>query len=357
MTDERQPDDHADDTDARFGAAGRLAWCDERGIDVQFLNPTFLVGPIVQVARLGRFDLIHEVQSTWNRWAMDVVDGHADRLIPVTQIDLHDIDWSLGEMERMREAGSRAFTIPEAPVRGRGSAADGSRAVGRSISHPDFDPIWSAAEDLGMAAFAHVGFGRERINAGWANNGADDLLTFNALNMLVGSQIAPQLLVGSFVLDGVLERHPRLVVVVEEVGIDWLPHLVTTLEVMVGRTPEVLHDGEYRPGNLERGGYRLPLTPTEYLHRQVRVSPLAGIAADRRSSRTGAGPARVLQRLSARGGHGRRGGDLRTPTQEHGCSGAQLVLRGRRRPHRRLAPAVTATPSGSAAGVTPRGRP
>ena len=199
MTDERQPDDHADDTDPRFGADGRLAWCDERGIDVQFLNPTFLVGPIIQVARLGRFDLIHEVQSTWNRWAMEVVDGHADRLIPATQIDLHDIDWSLGEMERMREAGSRAFMIPEAPVSGRGRAADGSRAVGRSISHLDFDPIWSAAEDLGMAAFAHVGFGRERINAGWANNGADDLLTFNALNMLVGSRIAPQLLLGSFV--------------------------------------------------------------------------------------------------------------------------------------------------------------
>ena len=49
MTDERQPDDHVDDTDPRFGAAGRLAWCDERGIDVQFLNPTFLVGPIIQV--------------------------------------------------------------------------------------------------------------------------------------------------------------------------------------------------------------------------------------------------------------------------------------------------------------------
>ena len=50
MTDERQPDDHADDSDDPFyGAAGRLAWCDERGIDVQFLNPTFLVGPFVQV--------------------------------------------------------------------------------------------------------------------------------------------------------------------------------------------------------------------------------------------------------------------------------------------------------------------
>ena len=274
MTDERQPDDHSDGTDPLHGAVGRLAWCDERGIDVQFLNPTFLVGSIIQVARLGRFDLIHDVQSTWNRWAMDVVDGHTDRLIPVTQIDLHDIEWSLAEMERMREAGSRAFIIPEAPVSGRGRTADGGRAIGRSISHPDFEPIWCAAEDLGMAAFAHVGFARERINAGWANNGADDLLTFNALNMLAGSQIGPQLLLGSLILDGVLERHPGLVVVAEEVGIDWLPHLVTTLEVMVGRTPEILHDGEYRPGNLERGGYRLPLTPTEYLQRQVRASPL-----------------------------------------------------------------------------------
>ena len=61
--------------------------------------------------------------------------------------------------------------------------------MARSITHPDFEPIWDAAEDLGMAAFAHVGFARERINPGWANNGADDLNTFSLLNMLVASQI------------------------------------------------------------------------------------------------------------------------------------------------------------------------
>ena len=76
-----------------------------------------------------------------------------------------------------------------------------------------------------MAAFAHVGFARERINPGWANNGADDLNTFSLLNMLVASQLGPQLLVGALVYDGLLERHPQLTVVVEEVGIDWLPHL------------------------------------------------------------------------------------------------------------------------------------
>jgi predicted TIM-barrel fold metal-dependent hydrolase len=248
----------------------RLALNDARRIDVQFLNPTFLVGNIVAAARRGRFDLIRAVQQGWNEWAARQVEGHTDRLMPVTQIDLHDLDWSIAEITRMRAKGSRSFVIPEAPVGGRGGQ------LGRSITHPDFEPLWSAAEDLGMAAVAHVGFSRERVNRGWANNGADDLVTFGVLNMLVASQIAPQLLLASMALDGVFERHPRLVVLVEEVGIDWLPHLLSTLDVSIGHTPDVLRDEHYRPSHLTFGGtYTLPLTPSEYLRRQVRVTPLA----------------------------------------------------------------------------------
>lgn len=267
MTDERQPDDHAA-ADPFFAADARLAWCDERGIDVQFLNPTFLVGAFVQMGRARRFDLANDIRRTWNTWATNVVDGHTDRLIPVTQIDLGDVEWSIDEMARMREVGSRAFVLPEAPVAG----AKGHLA--RSITHPDFEPIWDAAEDLGMAAFAHVGFARERINPGWANNGRDSLLTFNLLNF-VGNQMGPQLLLGAMVFDGLFERHPNLTVVVEEVGIDWLPHLVSALDGAIGRKPEVLMDDEYRPAHLVPGeSYTLPLTPTEYLRRQVRVTPL-----------------------------------------------------------------------------------
>ena len=77
-----------------------------------------------------------------------------------------------------------------------------------------------------MAAFAHVGFARERINPGWANNGRDDVQTFNVLNT-VANNLGPQLLLSAMVFDGVFERHPKLTVVVEEVGVDWLPHLVS----------------------------------------------------------------------------------------------------------------------------------
>ena len=278
MTDERQPDDHAfqdDEGEAYFDAETRLRWCDARGIDVQFLNPTFLVGAFVQAGRARRFDVMNDIRRAWNTWAANVTAGHEDRLIPVAQIDLHDIEWSIAEMTRRRAEGSRAFVIPEAPVGGGRRGPSGERTLARSISHPDFEPIWDAAEDLGMAAFAHVGFARERINPGWANNGADDLNTHSLLNMLVASQIGPQLLVGALVYDGVLERHPRLTVVVEEVGIDWLPHLFTAMDLSIGRTGPDLHDDQVRPSHLVVGdSYHLPLAPTEYVRRQIRVTPL-----------------------------------------------------------------------------------
>ena len=128
----------------------------------------------------------HRIRRCWNQWSTDLVHGHTDRLIPVTQIDLGDVDWSVAEMTRMR--GNGQPRLRRSPRRRCAAAAHrvGRRALARSITHPDFEPIWDAAEDLGMAAFAHVGFARERINPGWANNGADDLNTFSLLNMLVG---------------------------------------------------------------------------------------------------------------------------------------------------------------------------
>ncbi|MGE0621099.1 MAG: amidohydrolase family protein [Pseudomonadales bacterium] len=275
MTDERQPDSQSGSAGDPFcGPEARLAFCDERGIDVQFLNPTFLVGPVVQAARARRFDLLPRIRRCWNRWATEQVAGHTDRLIPVTQIDLSDVAGSIEEMTRMRERGSRAFAIPESPVGNPRFASAGAPAIAKSLTHPDFDALWSAAVDLEMAAFAHVGFGRERINSGWANNGAGDLTTYSLLNMVVNPQIAPQLLISAMVFDGVFERHPKLTLVVEEVGISWLPHLYGILDHAVGRAaPGVLDDGEFRP-DFAGSAYRLPLAPTEYLRRQVRVTPL-----------------------------------------------------------------------------------
>jgi predicted TIM-barrel fold metal-dependent hydrolase len=271
MTDTRQPEDQGDlHGDPFCDSEARLRQCDAEGIDVQFLNPTFLVGTIVQAARNRRTDLTNRIRRCWNQWAMDQVHGHTDRLMPVTQIDLKDVPGSIAEMTRMRELGSRSFAIGEAPV---GVGRSGS-PLAKSITHPDFEPLWSAAEDLNMAAVAHVGFSRERIQFGWANNGANDLSTYSLLSMAITPQLAPQLLLGALVFDGVLERHPGLCVVVEEVGISWLPHLLGILDRAVGRLSDTdLNDGEFRP-DFAGPAYNLPLAPSEYLRRQVKVTPL-----------------------------------------------------------------------------------
>jgi predicted TIM-barrel fold metal-dependent hydrolase len=269
MTDTRQPTHQAQIAgDPVCDPAARLAVCDAEGIDIQFLNPSFLVNPIVQAARAHRGDLIPRIRGAWNRWAMDMVHGHTDRLMPVAQVDLNDVPGAIAEMTRMRALGSRGFAIGESPV------GVGRTALARSLTHPDFEPLWSAAEDLGMAAIAHVGFSRERIQFGWANNGANDLSTYSLLSMAIAPQLGPQLLLGALVFDGVLERHPKLTVVVEEVGISWLPHLVAVLDRAVGRDDRgVLADGEFRP-DFAGGVYQLPLAPSDYLARQVRVTPL-----------------------------------------------------------------------------------
>jgi len=270
ITDDRQPENHTDkDVHAYFEANARLRFCDERGIESQFLNPTFLVGSFVQAATVQKTHLIQSIKAAWNTWSGEQVRGHTDRLFPVAQIDIHDVPWSIAEMRRSRDLGSQAFAIPESPVKGRGSA------LPRSITHPDFEPIWSIAEELGMAAFAHVGFAREGINPGWANNGADSVRTFSLLQSIAASHTGTQLMLAAMIFDGLFERHPKLVVVTEEVGIDWLPHLVSSLDFTIGRAPAVLDDGHFRPSNLTMGEtYTLPLAPVEYLQRQVRVSPL-----------------------------------------------------------------------------------
>jgi predicted TIM-barrel fold metal-dependent hydrolase len=92
--------------------------------------------------------------------------------------------------------------------------------------------------------------------------------------LAIAPQLSPQLLLGALVFDGVLERHPKLTVIVEELGISWLPHLLAVLDSAVGRSKnDQLSDGKLRP-DYAGSAYRLPLAPSEYLRRQVRVTPL-----------------------------------------------------------------------------------
>ena len=215
-------------------AAERLAWMDRVGIDVA--NTICLEGADYG-SRLADRALAQEVISACNSWLAERVEGHQDRLPPLTSIDATDIDWSVQELTRMRARGSRTFLIATVP------------APGYPPMHEYYERLWSAAEDLGMIAFVHAGHSPAAFDPVWANY-PDGMV----LRQLGASQMSQSaiLMLNGMVFGGVFDRHPKLTLVFAELGIHWFAGAVHHME---NRGPALPESGVYM------GHYPYELTP------------------------------------------------------------------------------------------------
>jgi predicted TIM-barrel fold metal-dependent hydrolase len=229
-------------------AQARLKWIDAQGIDIQ--NVICLSG-IAYTRFIDDQALRQETLRTANQWLADTCAPSKGRLLPVTALDYSDIGWAVEEMTRMRANGSRIFLIPAYPV-------DGVPPI-----HPSWDRLWSAATDLGMAPMLHTGFEHMRFDPGWANTGGDVTL----LRQLGGSHrhVAPMTLLNGMIYSGVFERHPKLTLLLAEVGVGWLPFLHREIDDRISPIAQLF-----------LGEWSLPMKPSEYLARNVRATPLNG---------------------------------------------------------------------------------
>jgi predicted TIM-barrel fold metal-dependent hydrolase len=225
----------------------RLAWMDRVGIDIT--NVLCLEG-----AGYARYvddrALAREAISACNTWLADQVHGHTDRLLPATSLDLTDMAWALAELTRMRERGSRTFLVSPVPV------------PGLPAMHPYYEPLWSAAEDLGMVAMVHTGSAKAAFDAAWANT--DDMTVLRQLGACLSSQ-GPTLMMNGMVFGGVFDRHPALTLVFAEFGVHWFAGVVDHMEARGPALPE---------SAIYMGPYPYELTPAETVRRNIRVTPL-----------------------------------------------------------------------------------
>jgi predicted TIM-barrel fold metal-dependent hydrolase len=237
-------DQHQELVGATLG--GRVRWLDEQGIDVQNVisGTGYTLARAIDDPALG-MDALEAV----NTWMSDGVDDAGGRLIAAVTLRYEDLDWAIGELTRMRARGSRTFLMKSEPT---GDVPP---------NHPAYDRFWSAVTDLGMIPIVHVGLSPAIYHPAWANT--DDPALIRVISVLQPAQQAHVFLT-AMVLGGVFERHPALTVVFAEHGIDWV--IAATLRL----------DGIAMPGvsPLLLGDYRLPLTPAEYVRRNVRVTPL-----------------------------------------------------------------------------------
>jgi predicted TIM-barrel fold metal-dependent hydrolase len=228
------------------GTAGRLRWMDDQGIDVQ--NVISGVGFTVSRA-IADPGLSMEALEAVNTWLSDRVADAAGRLMVAVNLRFEDLDWVIGELTRMRERGSRTFLLKSEPT---GDTPP---------NHPDYDRLWSAVTDLGMVPIVHVGQSPAIYHPAWANT--DDPPLIRMISVLQPTQQALVFL-NAMVLGGVFERHPDLTVVFAEHGIDWIVEATQRMDLLTapGISPIVM------------GEYDLPLTPGDYVRRNIRVTPL-----------------------------------------------------------------------------------
>lgn len=230
-------------------AAARVKWLDEQGIDIQ--NVICLDGFAYTIA-LEKTDptLLRETIGACNDWLASTCEEAGGRLLPVATLEYTDLDWAVRELTRMRARGSRIFLIPGYPVNGVPPC------------NPEWDRLWAAACDLGMTPMLHVGFERSAFDPGWANLGSDA----HSLRYFASSfgHAGAQLLLNSFIFNGVFDRHPNLTLLLAELGVGWLPWIYREVDGRIDPTSQIF-----------LGDYHGALKPSEYIERNVRGTPLS----------------------------------------------------------------------------------
>jgi len=135
-------------------------------------------------------------------------------------------------------------------------------------SHIGLDPLWGLLEEAGAPVIFHVGSGGDFFDYTYFKNGLPlekdfhgGAENFRSVDyMAIPNPVMSTL--ATMILDGVMERFPRLKFGVIELGGSWLPSWMRYMDSAV----EAFGRHEARLQNLS-------LTPSDYVRRQVRVTP------------------------------------------------------------------------------------
>jgi predicted TIM-barrel fold metal-dependent hydrolase len=192
-----------------------------------------------------------------NDWAVRTSALDPDRLRIVGFIKPSDsVEQLVRQAEDLTGRGIRAVQI-----------LAGSPPGGRSPAHPDLDPFWSLLAERNIACTIHVGGeGGFLSSAEWRNAPAFapgkveshelglEPYSFATLHFAVSNWLT------CMVLGGVFERHPTLRFGAIEWGADWLGPLAERLDM-------------FAKAYATRLARFISLRPSEYLNRNVRVTP------------------------------------------------------------------------------------
>ena len=238
-----------------FLAQDRPRALDLLGFRSQLVFNTFHNGRLMSAEHGGDLDLAYGMAAAHNRAIVDFCSVD-ERLLPVGYVPLADLGRVEAATTEALELGCAALMIASACP------------PGHSPSHIALDPLWATAQDAGVPVVFHVGGEGKPMNRDYFENGLPPVPDFHGGDgnfrsidyMSIPYPVMQTLAV--LVIDGVFHRFPRLRFGAIELGATWLPGLMKNID----SAAEAFRRNEERL-------QRLDLQPSEYLQRQLRVTP------------------------------------------------------------------------------------
>jgi predicted TIM-barrel fold metal-dependent hydrolase len=185
--------------------------------------------------------------TAWNRWCASVAIDGRGKVHPVAHVTLRDEQWLLAELARLERDGVRLAMVAPALV------------DGRPLSHRDHDAMWRAFVEHGVRPLFHVADQRRPFADAWYTDPADAFVsTLDSVFLWTAAALAST----DLILNGTLERHPDLRIGIVELSAVWVPMFLMMLDGGSAFTAR-LNGRPLAP---------LPMRPSEYFRRQVRVS-------------------------------------------------------------------------------------
>jgi predicted TIM-barrel fold metal-dependent hydrolase len=232
----------------RMGIARQLAFPNTLGREAQHDTPE-----------------ARQVLRNYNDYCLEWTRRTGGRSIGVCSLNLRSHEQAMTEARRVVDAGAKALVLGVSSPPG-----------GVSLAHPIWDELWALASDAGVPVTMHIG------SAGQFSGAADDPILMpralwdsptlrSAFPDRPGSEerigpiwtiIAPipvEILLTSMVMGGVFERFPELRLGIIEFGAQWVGPLAERMDLHADLLAKV--------------DAALPLKPSEYLTRNVRVTP------------------------------------------------------------------------------------
>ena len=205
------------------------------GIGVSIIYPTAGVA----LYRVPNSDLLNSVLSTYNDWLADFCSTNPSRLKAIAMLNIDDVESGVRELERCAKMGSVGAMMSVYPQ------------PDKRYHSPVYEPLWAAAQDLGMPLSLHIG--TQRPGPEFDTTETPQPSSICNVDHWVRKSLA------DMIFSGVFARYSGLRVGSVEHEVSWAAHFLDRLDYTY--TQRIHRTGWH---DLEDG-----MLPSDYFHNNV----------------------------------------------------------------------------------------